>query len=176
MLYPEHAILRKRFIKILKHSAHPYYACYFAKLYLIPRKKYAMAAKLLEFAITLKKDVSFQEMLAICYLAQNEFAKAQTFILREIPEEHTVIRLKLLILLARETQNKMDFVRYAQEFLDYGATINHLVFLAENCLAFREIELAKEFLDMITSDSRNFHHEENRQKITALTQKINTYR
>lgn len=176
MLYPKHAMLRKRFIKILKHSAHPYYACYFAKLYLIPRKKYTMAAKLLEFAITLKKDISFQEILAACYLEQNKFAKAETFIQQEISEEHAVIRLKLLILLARKTQNKMDFVRNAQKFLDYGATINHLVFLAENCLAFQEIELAKEFLDMITSDSRNFHHEEDRQKITALTQKINTYR
>lgn len=174
-LFPAHKTIRKRFAAILKTTQNPYYFFYFAQLYLLPRKKFSMAGKMLEHALTLKKDILFAELLAKCYLAQNLPGKAYSFILQKIPAKNPIIRLKLLLAWAEKAKDKKAFIEYAQEMLVYGTSLNHMALLAETALSFQEYELAKEFFALITNDPRNFQHERDKQKINSLIKQINGY-
>ena len=172
-LFPAHTILRKSFVTILKTTQNPYYFFYFAQFYLLPRKKYSMAGRMLEYALTLKNDILFSELLVKCYLAQNLVDKARFCIQQKIPAHNPVIRLKLLLAWADKTKNKKAFIGYAKEMLEYGTSLNHMALLAEYALSFQEYELAKEFFAFIANDPRNFQHERERQRINYLIKKIN---
>ena len=174
-LFPAHTILRKSFVTILKTTQNPYYFFYFAQFYLLPRKKYSMAGRMLEYALTLKNDILFSELLVKCYLAQNLVDKARFCIQQKIPAHNPVIRLKLLLAWADKTKNKKAFIGYAKEMLEYGTSLNHMALLAEYALSFQEYELAKEFFAFIANDPRNFQHERDRQRINYLIKKIKPF-
>lgn len=173
-LFPKHTVLRKRFVTILKTSRNPYYFFYFAQLYLLPRKKYTWAGKMLEYAWSLKNDILFAELLVNCSLAQNLFDKAYRFIQQEIPVQNPIISLKLLLAVAAKSKNKKAFMEYAKQMLAYGTSLNHMAMLAETSLSFQEKELAKDFFAFITNDPRNFQHERDKQKINNLIKQINS--
>lgn len=174
-IFPKHQTIRKRFVTLLKKTQNPYFYFYFASFYLMPRKKYSMAAALLEHALSIQNNILFSELLAQCYLKQKLFAKAYAFIQENIADTYPIIRLKLLITWAKMTNNKKEFSMYAQKMLDYGTSISHMALLAETSLAFGERELAKEFLNLITIDPRNFHHNEDKEIINALKEKIDNH-
>ncbi len=174
-LFPKHSTIRKRFVTILKTAKNPYYFYYFVQIYLMPGKKYTQAGKLLEHALSLKKDILFAEPLVKCYLAQNCCDKAFAFIQKEIPDQNPVIRLKLLLAWAEKTKNKKAFTEYAKEMLECGTSLNHMAILVEAALSFQEHELAKEFFALITNDPRNFQHERDKQKISSLMAQIKNY-
>lgn len=172
MLFPEHATIRKCFITILKTTQNPWYFFYFVQCYLLPRKKYTLAGKILEYTLSLKKDILFAELLAKCYLAQNCADKAYAFIQQEIPAHSPVIRLKLLLAWAEKAKNKKAFMEYAKEMLEYGTSLNHIAILVKTAVSFQEHELAQGFFSFIINDPRNFQHERDKQKISSLLKQL----
>lgn len=173
-LFPKNARVRKRFAEILKTTDNPYYCYYFAKFYLMPRKKYTYAIKLLENALQIKEDTLFMELLAVCYLKKNLFAKALRLLSHKMPANH-ITTYKLYCMLAAAMQNNNLFFQYAQKILSCNSHIDYLLFLASSCIQIKAFQEAINLLNTALADQRNFrpdNAEKNMQRINVLMQEI----
>lgn len=173
-LYPSNAYVRKEFINLLKQTNNPYYFYYFTQFYLIPRKKYSYAIKLLEKAVQIKEDIPFMELLAICYLNKNIAAKALALINKKMSANH-ITTYKLYCMLAVAAQNTELFFLYAKKILSCNSHIDYLLFLASSCIKLKAFQEAITLINMALEEKRNFrpdNAENNMQKIQKLMQEI----
>ncbi len=173
-LYPKNTWLRKELMLAVKKTENPYYCYYFVQYYLMPRRKYNMAIKLLEKAIERKSHIPFIQVLVSCYLEKKLFAKALALITKKMPAQH-IITYRLFCELAVAMQNEELFFQSAQKILACNTHINYLLFLASSCIKFNALQEAIKLLNTAFEEQRNFrpdNMQENMDKINKLTQEI----
>lgn len=173
-LFPQNSHVRKHFLALLKTTENPFYLYYFVQFYLIPRKKYSLAIKLLEKALQRKEHILFIAVLVSCCLHKNLFAKALTLIKQKMPANH-ITTYKLLCRLAVAMQNTELFFLNAKKILSCNSQIDYLLFLASSCIKLKAFQEAVSLLNTALEDQRNFrpdNREQNMQKINALMQEI----
>lgn len=173
-LFPQNAPIRKRFAAMLKSTDNPYYLYYFAKLYLVPRKKYTCAINILEKALQIKEEIPFMELLAACYLEKKLFTKTLTLISKKMPAKH-IATYKLYCSLAAAMLNTELFFQNAKKILSCNNHINYLLFLASSCIKLKAFQEAVSLLNIALEEKRNFrpdNAEKNMARIQKLMQEI----
>ncbi len=173
-LFPNNAHIRKSFTRLLKRTENPYYFYWFVQQYLLPRKKYASAIKLLEKALQIKNDTLFTETLTVCAIKKEFFAKAHTLI-KSIDRNRNFTAIKLECMLAAAMRNKELFLLNARKLLNCNTQFHYLLFLAASCIELNEYQQAAELLNTALADRRNFRQDnktENMRKINELIRKI----
>ncbi len=173
-LFPNNAHIRKSFTRLLKRTENPYYFYWFVQLYLLPRKKYASAIKLLEKALQIKNDTLFTETLTVCAIKKEFFAKAHTLI-KSMDRSRNFTAIKLECMLAAAMRNKELFLLNARKLLNCNTQFHYLLFLAASCIELNEYQQAAELLNTALADRRNFRQDnktENMRKINELIRKI----
>lgn len=173
-LFPQSPHIRKCYTAMLKSTNNPYYFYYFAKLYLVPRKKYTYAVKVLEKALQIKEHILFMELLAACYLEKKLFAKTLTLISKKMPAKN-ITTYKLYCSLAAAMQNKVLFFQNAQKILSCNSHIDYLLFLASSCIQLKAFQEAITLLNTALEEKRNFrpdNTDKNMARIQKLMQEI----
>lgn len=122
-LYPKNSSIRKKFVSLIKQTENPYYCAHFVRYYLLPRKKYTMAIRLLEKAVQIKNDISFIEQLVVCYLGKKLYTNALKYISQKMPANH-ITTYKLLCMLAVAMQNTELFSSMHKKFFPATAILS----------------------------------------------------
>ena len=173
--YPENRILRKEFLTLLKKSDNPYFAYGYAKLYLLPRKKYAAATKILEHALEQRTIINAVIDLTHCYIRLKKFDEALNSIRFITEEKHHIKRLSLLCSIYANMGLPDLFFKKAQEMLALNEKFSTVLEIADNCIIMKKYQEAWDLLQTIFEDPRSFIYEGQRNSIMQKIKEVQTY-
>lgn len=174
-LYPENSLLRKRYLKLLKKTDNPYFVRCYVKLYLLPRKKYTMAMKLLTALIKQQKIRQAIFDLVHCYIQLKQFDTALSFLNSLSEPQHLVSKLHLLCSLYAHMGLHDLFFAEAKNLLAINEHVTTILKLVDCCIMLKEYQAALQFLGMINKDQRNFYDKSRKEKITDKFNEVQTY-
>lgn len=175
LIYPENAFLRKEYLKLLRKTDNPYFVYHYAKLYLIPRKKYTMAITLLKNVIKSEPIVSAISELAVCCIRTGNFESALQTITLITDPAHNITKIRLLCQLYAAMQQETLFFRYAQKLSELNEGLSTNFFIADNCIKLKQYRKAYLYLQKITEDPRSLIHETAKKMFMDKMQEIQTY-
>lgn len=174
-LYPENKAVRKLYAKLAKKTDNPYFLHYYAKLYLIPKKKYTMAAKLLEKITekTFRSDIITN--LVNCHLKLNNFDRAYTLIKSLDKPKSRIIQLWLFCSLYAHMKQEVLFFRYAKKMLELNEGYSTFLHLIDCCIIMKKYQEALIYLRKMLEDSRCLYNEIIRQRILKKAEEVKSY-
>ena len=173
--YPKNQILRKEFLKRLKKSDNPYFAYAYVKLYLLPRKKYTIAIKILQYLLTQKNILNAVMDLVHCYVKLKQYDEALNSVKLITDDRYHSRRLQLLCFIYAHMNLPELFFKKAQELLAFNEKFSTVLDIADNCIVMKKYKEASEFLQTIFEDYRSFVYEGQRDSIMEKVKEVQGY-
>lgn len=170
-LYPENSALRRQYLKRIKKTDNHYFVYFYVKRYLLPRKKYSMAIKLLNTLLKQKIIRQAVSDLVHCYIQLKEFDSALSIVNCLSDEKDSITKLHLRCALYAHMHLPDLFFTEAKQLLALNEHVTTVLILVDYCIRLKEYQTALQCLEMIYNDPRNFQNKAQREKII---EKVNT--
>ena len=174
-IYTENKILRKQYLRLVKTSNNPYVIHAYAKLYLIPRKKYSFAIKILKHAVAKKIILQAVMDLVHCYIQLKQYDNALNS-LKLIPEDkYHIHRLQSLCTIYAHMNLPELFFKKAYELLALNGGLSTHLQIVDNCVKMKKYQEAWNFLQDIFEEPRNFFYESACERIKNKMDEVQIY-
>lgn len=174
-IYPKNAALRKQYAKLAKKTDNLYFLYYYVRLYLLPRKKYTAAARLLE-KITEKNFIpNVLADLVTCCLELGRFEQAYGLIKSLDTPKYRIIQLRLYCSLYAHMRQDVLFFRYAQKMLELNEGYSTTLHLINCCILMEKYQEASVYLKKTLEDPRCLNYENVKKTIMKKTEEVNSY-
>lgn len=172
-LYPENKAVRKLYAKLAKKTDNAYFLYYYANLYLLPRKKYAAAARLLEKIAETTFILSAFSDLVTCRLKLNDFERAYALIKSLDEPKYRIVQLRLFCSLYAHMKQEVLFFRYAQKMLELNEGYSTTLHLINCCMLMGKYREASMYLKKTLEDPRCLNYESVKETILKKAEEIN---
>lgn len=165
-LYPENSLLRKRYLKLLKKTNNPYFVRCYVKLYLLPRKKYTMAMKLLTALIKQKEIKQAIFDLVHCHIQLKQFDKALSIINNTLSDPKSLITKQHLLCSLYAHMDLRDlFLAEAKKLLALNEHVSTILTIIDHCIMLKQYQTAFQCIEMIYEEQRNFFDKSKKEQI-----------
>lgn len=159
-LYPHNQILRREFLKRIKKADNPYFLYAYVKLYVLPRKKYSMAVKLLKHVLAQTIIPPAVADLVYCCIQLKQYEEALKTVQLISEGRYTIKYLQLLCTLYARMNVPDLFFKTAQKILALNEGYSYLLDLVDDCIVMKKYGEALQFLQILFEDTRNFAYKQ----------------
>lgn len=171
-MYPKNKIVRKEFTKLLRKTDNPYFLHAYVKLYLLPRKKYTPAIKMLKHVLAQNRLNQAVVDLAHCYIQLEQYVDALKSVKLISEEKYPAKRLQLLCSIYAHMNLPDLFFQHAENMLKLNENYSSLFQIIDNCILLKKYDEALSYIQKIFDEPRNFVYEEYEKEITDKINKI----
>lgn len=175
VVYPQNSLLRKQYLTILKRTDNPYFAYYYAELYLVPRKKYALAVTILNTVKKQKIIINAISLLVHCYLQLKQFDNALDTIETLSEEKYRITQLRLLCSIYAHMDLPELFFQEAEQLLELNENFSTLFHIIDNCIILKKYEEALNYAKQIYAEPRNFFYKQHKKSIIKKVSSVLSY-